>query len=319
MNRQGYQSSIISSLSWLSTQVSVSNGMNFTDINIHSENFYRNLLNLAFGYSLININIIEQNSTAIDLGDQANRIAIQVTSTSTLDKTKNTVDKFIKKKLYEKYDRLVILNIVKKKDHKVPNIGNKFYNLDTKNDIWDIGILAKMFNNLGTPKLEKINDFLNSELYQKPTEELPKNVQTILSLIELISDEDHPAIGDGYLTDPFPDEKINQRFSNHAVFLKTEFLTLYQDYGAVLEAIEKESDIGQVKLRRVAQHLRVFSDKVLTECDGNPKNALARIIEYFVTLLQTKGFAADTGAAQFYIVKHLIKCNVFPNKETDLV
>ena len=59
MNRQDYQKSIINSLTWLSTQVSVSNKLNLTDINVHSENFYRDLLNLAFGYNLQNINIVE--------------------------------------------------------------------------------------------------------------------------------------------------------------------------------------------------------------------------------------------------------------------
>jgi hypothetical protein len=77
-NRQDYQQSIIKSLSWLSVQVEVNNRLNLTDINIHSENFYRDLLNLAFGYNLVNINIIDANAAAIDLGDEKNRFAIQV-------------------------------------------------------------------------------------------------------------------------------------------------------------------------------------------------------------------------------------------------
>lgn len=92
-------------------------------------------------------------------------------------------------------------------------------------------------------------------------------------------------------------------------------MTLYQEYGAVLDSVEQESDIGQVKIRRIAQHLRFFSDRVLTECNGNPKVALDKLINSFVETLNSNGFEADTGAAQFYIVKQLVKCNVFPNKE----
>jgi len=316
MNRQDYQKSIINSLSWLSKEVSLCNSMNFTDINVHSEYFYRDLLNLAFGYELENINILEPNSAAIDLGDSKNKIAIQVTSTSKLDKTKKTVNKFIEKNLYEKYDRLIILNITEKTSHKVPTIGDGNYMLDTKDDIWDIQTLVTRFNNLKDSELYAIHNFLNEALYKKPSETLPKNTTTILKLIELISDEEHSAVGEGYIIEPFPEHKIHERFSDHSDFLTREYVLLYQDYGAVLEAVEKKSDFGQVKIRRVAQHLRTFSDTILTECDGNPKVALDKLINHFVGLLQKNGFEADTGATQFYILKQLISCNVFPNKET---
>ncbi|WP_299181966.1 SMEK domain-containing protein [uncultured Neptuniibacter sp.] len=314
MNRQELQKSIIKSLSWLSNEVSINNKLNLTDINVHSENFYRDLLNLAFDFELININIIDQNATAIDLGDEINSFAIQVTSTSKLDKTKHTVEKFVEKKMYEQYDRLVILNIVEKTAHKALSVGDESYTLDTKKDIWDVGDLAVKFNDFPLEKLQEINQFLNNELYSKPTEALPKNVITILKLIELISDEEHPSIGEGYLEEPFPMEKIYQRFSDHSEFLESEYLVLYQDYGAVLDAVEKGADIGAVKLKRVAQHLRRYSDTVLNECSGNPKAALERIIDHFLNLLQQNGIDADTGAAQFYIIKQLIMCNVFPNK-----
>lgn len=317
MNRQDYQKSIINSLTWLSTQVSVSNKLNLTDINVHSENFYRDLLNLAFGYNLVNINIIDPNAAAVDLGDESNKFAIQVTSTSALSKTKHTVTKFIEKGLYEKYERLVILNITSKTAHTAQTVGDDTYSLNAKDDIWDIGDLAVRINDLELSKIQEISNFLNQQLYTKPTEKLPRNVETILRLIERISDEDHPAAGAGFLEEPFPDEKINKRFADHSEYLKREYLALYQDYGAVLDSVEQESDIGQVKIRRVSQHLRVSSDKVLTECDGDPQKALAKLLDNFIGVLNEKGFEADTGAAQFYILKHLIKCNVFPNKEAE--
>ena len=316
MNRQVYQRSIISSLSWLSNEVSLNNSMNFTDINVHSEYFYRDLLNLAFGYKLVNINILEPNSAAIDLGDPENKFAIQVTSTSALDKTKKTINKFIEKKLFEKYDRLIILNIKEKTAHKAPTIGDCNFMLDTKKDIWDTYTLATKFNDFDDNKLEEIEVFLNKALYKKPSEALPKNITTILKLVELISDEEHPAIGEGYIVEPFPEHKIDERFADHSDFLKQEYVSLYQDYGAVLDSVEKKSDFGQVKIRRVAQHLRIFSDTVLTECDGNPKVALDKLVHHFISLLQKNDFEADTGATQFYILKQLICCNIFPNKET---
>ena len=315
MNLQDYIKSIIASLSWLSTQVEFHNKLNLTDINVHAENFYRDLLNLSLNASFININSIDQNAAAIDLGDQNSRTAIQVTSTSALAKTKKTVNKFIEKKLYEQYDKLIILNISKKTNHTVTEVGDENFKFDTKKDIWDIGDLIKKINNLKLHEVEAVKKFLDQHLHLKPNESLPRNVETILRLIELISDEDHPAVGEGTLDEPFPDHKINKRFSDHADFLKSEFVNLYQDYGAVLHAVEMESDISQLKIRRVAQHLRQYSDALLTKNNGDPTKALTELMDYFLGLLQQNGFEADTGAAQFYIMQHLVRCNVFPNKE----
>lgn len=97
MIRVDYQEKIIKALSWLKTEVDYHNSLSLTDINHAAEDFYCGLLNLVYGYNLKNINITEQNAAAIDLGDEQKKIAIQVTSTSTLAKTKYTVEKFIVK------------------------------------------------------------------------------------------------------------------------------------------------------------------------------------------------------------------------------
>ena len=102
MNRVDYQKKIIKALSWLKTEVDYHNSLSLTDINHAAEDFYCGLLNLVYDYNLKNINITEQNAAAIDLGDEQEKISIQVTSTSTLAKTKYTVEKFIEKKLYKK-------------------------------------------------------------------------------------------------------------------------------------------------------------------------------------------------------------------------
>ncbi|MYF46751.1 MAG: SMEK domain-containing protein [Rhodobacteraceae bacterium] len=139
MERQKLINTCIDRLVFLKSKVEVSSKLNLTDMNIHSENFYRDFLNLLYEYDLKNINKIQHNATSIDLVDQNNKIAIQVTSTPNLAKTKKTVDSFISKKLYEKYERLVILNIVKKTQHSKGQIGEEgLYQLDTNRDIWDV-------------------------------------------------------------------------------------------------------------------------------------------------------------------------------------
>ena len=319
MNRTDYQRRVITSLSWLKTQVEYHNSLSLTDINHGAEDFYCGLLNLVYGYSLKNINIIDQNAAAIDLGDEQNKIAIQVTSTSALAKTKYTVEKFIEKELYKKFDRLLILNIVKKTNHEAETIGGTEYSLDTKADILDVeDLIKKITSDPDLQKLKAIADFLDAELSLPAQRSLPNEVLTILGIIEHISDENHVDAGGGYLEEPIPEEKIYKRFADHADFLVDAYNDGYIEYGAVLEAVKKESDFGQIKLRRAASYLRRYSDAVLTKCGGDPKVALHQIISDFSALLGNNGYTFDEGAAEFYVIEQLVKCNIFPYKEVSV-
>src|SRR5690606_20044496 len=111
MNRKSLLDGIIHYLSILRVSVELHNSLNHQDINVVSENFFRDFLNLAFGYELKNINIVEKNARAIDLGDEDARIAIQVTSTAGMPKIKHTHSGFVAGGLDAKYDRLVVLVI----------------------------------------------------------------------------------------------------------------------------------------------------------------------------------------------------------------
>lgn len=89
------------------TEVESLNSLNLYDINVHAENVIIPILNLVYGVNLVNINNRVRNSAAIDLVDTENRIAVQVTSTSTGDKVKHTINEFVKGKRCEDYDRLL--------------------------------------------------------------------------------------------------------------------------------------------------------------------------------------------------------------------
>ncbi|WLE96525.1 MAG: SMEK domain-containing protein [Candidatus Electrothrix communis] len=313
--KQEYITKIINLLTRLPKLVESSNKLNLTDANNFSEDFYEQLLNLVYGYNLKNANQFAPNAAAIDLQDLKNKIAIQVTSTSSLTKTKRTVDKFIEYKLFNSYDRLIILNIVKKSKHKEEKIGDENFKINTQKDIWDIdNVLKKIkyINNI--EQIKSIQDFLVKELHDQPTSTLPNEVNTILAMIELLSNEQHPDAGYGFIEDPDPNNKIHKRFSDHAEHLTNRYYDLYIEYGKVLTTINEESDIGSQALRRAGTYLKGYSDDVLTKCGGNPREALQRLVDAFKSHLSNLGFSFDSCAAEFYIVDQLIKCNVFPNR-----
>ncbi|MEM6889649.1 MAG: SMEK domain-containing protein [Pseudomonadota bacterium] len=148
-------------LAKLVAAVELSNSVQLTDLNVHAEDFYKDFLNLVLRLQFSNLNFDEPNTAAIDLGDRKNRVAIQVTSTGSLSKTKKTIEKFNKYQLHNDYDRLIILNITKKTRHRERFLGDKEkIRVDTKNDIWDSQDLLKKIKNEPLGRLKQIRRFL---------------------------------------------------------------------------------------------------------------------------------------------------------------
>lgn len=164
MLRKQYFDNINHHLAVLSTKIKQSNSLNLTDDNNWAESFYRDFLNICFKYNLVNLNALEQNASAIDLVDDSRKLAIQVTSTNTTKKIKDTVEGFIRHKRYVDYDRLIILLLVEKKKYQAKSYGDsQIFQLNVSNDIWDISNLLSHIKEKEPEELEKISDFLDSE------------------------------------------------------------------------------------------------------------------------------------------------------------
>lgn len=115
MNRQETLFRISQLLSRFTEQVKILNSNGEFSINIHAENILINILNTIYDCNLKNVNY-EENKIypSIDLRDYNKRIAIQVTSTFSLDKIKHTLSGFISNELYKEFDTLYIYIITEK-------------------------------------------------------------------------------------------------------------------------------------------------------------------------------------------------------------
>ena len=116
MNRQKYLTRISELLSRFNAEVENLGGQNLYDINIHAENVLVPLLNEVYGLSLVNANLKDKNTAAVDLIDSQNRVCIQVTSIGTGEKVKHTLKQFKKNNLESHYDTLFIYIITKKQN-----------------------------------------------------------------------------------------------------------------------------------------------------------------------------------------------------------
>jgi hypothetical protein len=316
ITRKTGMDSIIERLSYIKSQVEISTSQNLTDINIYSENFFRDLLNLLLGHNFQNINIDEKNAAAIDLGDKTARIAVQVTSTNEFSKIEKTVTKFNEKKLFETYDVLKIVIIGNKKAYRNKKVGVSLkHELDVAKDVWDISLLVELIGDKSVNEIQKVRYFLEEQVQFISKNHVSKEIATFENLILLLSDEDHPAVGSGFLEMPDPDGKINKRFADHAMLLTSEFQDLYIEYGEVLSDVRQHSELGQTKLRRLGIYLKTYSDQVLTDCDGDPKEALKQLVHDLEDLMKNKLKDYDVTAIRFFLIDELLRCNVFPNKE----
>ncbi|EKL9633689.1 SMEK domain-containing protein [Salmonella enterica] len=112
-----------------------------------SEDLYLKIGNNLFGISLTNTNIDKINQDTIDLYDEKESIAIQVTVRTDKVKIQSTIDNFIKKNHYLKYNKLyfLIIDNGRKEDYYKGtfNTENKF-DFNIKNNIFLIrDIIAK--------------------------------------------------------------------------------------------------------------------------------------------------------------------------------
>ena len=319
MNRKLFIEEIIYYLSILKFSVKMHNTLNHQDINIASENFFRDFLNLAFDYQLRNINIVQKNAQAIDLGDAGARIAIQVTSSTTLAKVKHTYDGFMKGGLDGRYDRLIVLMIGEKPQFRQDIIGNSGeFQLSLRDDVWGMSELTQQLGDLSLDKLLACKKYLKDGISVSQPREA-NEIQTLVRLIEVLSEAEVEIVRTDLRMDPDPDGKINARFADHADFLKRQFIKLHMLYGATLSEVASQSDLSHGRMLKLQIYLTNWSDRVLQQCGNNPKTALEVMVSQTMEKMGDSDAGFDEGAVRFYLIQQLIACNVFPNTMSEYV
>ena len=91
MNRNIYVTKIKTLLNILKGEIKDSGKLNLLDINVHAEDFFRDFLNLIYGWQLQNMNQWNLNAAGGDLWYDYGKIVIQVSSTATKDKIQASI------------------------------------------------------------------------------------------------------------------------------------------------------------------------------------------------------------------------------------
>ena len=180
MNRNRYVTKIKTLLNILKDEIKDSGKLNLLDINVHAEDFFRDLLNLIYGWQLQNMNQRNLNAAGGDLWDDDDKIVIQVSSTTTKDKIQSSIDK-LSAEQFAGY-RFKFLRI----DGDVIKLRKESYNthdgivFNPSVDIIDISTLLNDITHLDIDCLERVCELCEKEIVPLDT---PKVTEIDLAIV----------------------------------------------------------------------------------------------------------------------------------------
>ncbi len=188
MNRSSYFNFIEEKLNILACRIETRGKLNILDLHGHSEDFYKDFLNLLFGWQLVNLNTVKQNVEAVDLVDEPNRILVQVSATA----TKAKVDSALTKDL-SRFKGYTFKFVSISKD--AGNLRDKTYKnpyaltFDPPKDIYDNPELLRLVkSSLDIDRLRNLRDFIKKELGSEIEPE--KMESNLAAIIEWLAKED---------------------------------------------------------------------------------------------------------------------------------
>lgn len=171
LTRETYFKEISNNLALLQQSIEFRTASNLHDLGILAEDFVKDLLNIVFDFQLENLNSINSNQAGIDLGDSSNKVAVQVTSTTSRQKVKTTIEKFIGHKLYEKYSRLYVF-ILKGRQQSYKKFDTQdYFDFHESDNIIDFRILLTKIQSLEIEKLQRIYEFVDREIFKTKRED----------------------------------------------------------------------------------------------------------------------------------------------------
>ena len=154
--RERQASLLLQQLVTLTNSVTVAVRNNLTTSAVVAETTLAGLLNLIFGWELVNANAISQNFPGVDLIDRDRRIGVQVTATCTPEKVRNTIQKV--EKLDIQFDRLIMLIISNDSPTK------KMKEEAGSMELWNSEALFRQAAELPMERLMELTDYMELEL-----------------------------------------------------------------------------------------------------------------------------------------------------------
>lgn len=297
LERKQKNDELVFAFSLLSTMITFNSKQGMFDLNKSMEDFVIEILNITEGLNLVNLNIQKYNHPAIDLGDKSAGVAYQITSDSSSEKVRHTVEMLVKHKLHHTYKDLRILiisNDYKGKDSFTaqPKISGSNFSDVT---VLDLSSVVKKISNLSLVKFQQVYDYCRKEM----SVYFPGNYTPLLKLTSRPGHDPADSISHflriNHMLSGEPGDHITPEIiRNDLIVLKQKLSELNDDQRRfIFRAIHHT-------LSRKDYHFR-FDMTVPKSVISNGKNANDRqLIREVVHSLISLGLAKETDDDQLY-------------------
>lgn len=312
MTTQYYFNYIEQRLTWLSVRITSRGSLNMYDINIHCEDFYMRLLNLLYGWNLVNANSVQQNIPAVDLIYTSEQIIVQVSSTNTTTKIQSSLNKLDAKYSGYNYKFVSIAKSTDKlKEHNFLLPNNLNITFDPNNDIYDIASLLNKIKSLSAAEMKEVYEFIKQELHFETEElKLETGIAYVINELSEIDLENNEIIFDA------ASYNIENKIIKNNLSVFKDVIEQYDVYFSIVQKIYDEFDkMGKNKSYAVLQAIRKEYIELKSKFSSDELyKAIARNIKEKLSLsANLKQFYDDD--LELYIdiilVDAFIKCKIF--------
>ena len=264
------------SRTWAITRYDIEHHQEINDLslNIHGENYFRDLFNELYDLKLENTNFKSKNSACIDLLDNKNKIAIQITTTRTKEKINNSLQVLTQKK-YDgyKFEIFYLLNKAKPNKDTVDEI-KKLYSINLNETLKDYTNIICDINNLEHSKLIHICKKFFEKQSEKYTDNISLNlvIQHLLRNIKNNSSDYNDCFGTVEVNKKIKLNRLNNRISSQ--------LKLGLDYQSLVENLEEESTLTDLRKLVVNDFFaKILINKLKNIVKGVDKNSTVESLQ----------------------------------------
>ena len=260
--------------------------INDLSLNIHSENFFRDVFSHVYGYKLENANFKNQNISSIDLIDKEAKIAYQITSTRDVEKVENTL-KILKNNEYKDYT-LYIYYLLEKPNFQSKSIeylNENFQDINIKECLKSSLDLINDINNLKHSDLLSLNEnyflnFSNKKIEYTDKMVLDTAIKHLLTRKKNINKNYNDSFGSIRTDEKIIVNKINKRLAAH--------INNALDYNYLMQELESEEAYITSLRNLIIEELY----RELVQLELLSKHRLGNLKRFSIEKLSEIGFAS---------------------------
>lgn len=316
MNRSQYFNYIEDKIDYLSYRIGKRGKINLLDLNIYSETFFAEMINMLLKLNLKNMNAIKQNVEGIDLIDHDNKVVAQVSSTNTKQKIENSLKKEIIKK-YKDY-RFIFIPIVGDSDAlRLKTFRNPHgINFNPEEDIYDTKAILNLVLNMKIGEQQNFYTFIKEELGNEV--DLVKVDTNLAAIINILAKENLVNIPNSPQINHF---EINRKIEFNNLQNAKGTIDLYKVYYSKLD--EKYTEFDKLGTNRSLSVFSVLSNQYikLQNEKQDDIDIFYSVINNVIEIIQKSKNYVEIPYEELemcvciIVVDAFIRCKIFKNPE----